>query len=94
MVSCNFHFQPIGTRRKMSSVSEMLVQLRSSDFLVPAVITFVILLVTTILLFVYRRLSTKPSTVLLVGLNDSGKTAMLTKLIDSSKRLLLLVMVL
>uniref|UniRef100_A0A915E254 Signal recognition particle receptor subunit beta n=1 Tax=Ditylenchus dipsaci TaxID=166011 RepID=A0A915E254_9BILA len=55
----------------------------ASDYVIPAIATFLLLLLSSVMFFVWRKFGTKGDAILLVGLNGSGKTRIFTKLINS-----------
>jgi GTP-binding protein EngB required for normal cell division len=61
------------------------MQQQAYDFLVPALVTLALLVVTTILVLLWRKTTARKNTVLFVGLSDAGKTSIFTKLINSGK---------
>ncbi|KAH7710587.1 Signal recognition particle receptor [Aphelenchoides avenae] len=54
----------------------------AGDWIIPALLTLLVLVVTTVALFVYRRVAVSGNTVVIIGLNDSGKSVLYTKLIN------------
>jgi pantothenate kinase-related protein Tda10 len=75
------------TMAQKSSIlpESLLATFKDSQFLMPAMVTIIVLLVTSLLFFVYRRLlQTKADTILFVGLAGSGKSTIFTKLINPS----------
>jgi signal recognition particle GTPase len=73
--------------RKMAQGNIDAVQaspLISNNFLIPALVTFLVLLLSSLVYIIWRKLSSKADSVILVGLNGSGKTRIFTKLINSS----------
>lgn len=58
---------------------------QSSEFgIIPAIIiTFIVLLISILIFFFYKKFITKANTFLIVGLNDAGKTLIFSKLINS-----------
>ena len=54
-----------------------------NEFLLPALITFLVLLISSLVYFVWRKCASKADTIVLVGLNGSGKTKIFAKLINS-----------
>ncbi|KAL3083073.1 hypothetical protein niasHS_010875 [Heterodera schachtii] len=67
----------------MTFLSSQLIAADHHPLILPALITFVILLVSSVFFFIYRRFRQKPNVILFVGLSGSGKTTLFTKLINS-----------
>lgn len=57
----------------------------AGDWIIPALLTLLVLVISTVALFLYRRVAAAGNTVVIIGLNDSGKTVLYTKLINPSK---------
>jgi len=58
--------------------------LAQGKFAVPALVTMLLILLTTALFCLWRYISSKADTVLLVGLNNCGKTLMFARLVNST----------
>ncbi|KAI1719642.1 signal recognition particle receptor beta subunit domain-containing protein [Ditylenchus destructor] len=61
----------------------LLMTVGGTTFLIPALATFALLLLTVLIYLFWRRYASRADAIILVGLNDSGKTRIFTKLIDS-----------
>ena len=71
-------------KEQLSAFGLNIAELAQGKFAVPALVTMLLILLTTALLFLWRYFSSKADTVLLVGLNNSGKTLMFARLVNSS----------
>jgi signal recognition particle GTPase len=69
--------------KPMTTVTTVIDALKDIQIHGPALITILLLVLTTLIFFVYRQwFKSKADTVLFVGLTGSGKTTIFTKLIN------------
>ena len=64
--------------------STLISSIKDNQIFIPAIVTLVILVITSLIFFFYRRIKSKANTILIIGPSGSGKSTIFGKLVNQS----------
>lgn len=74
--------QPKQSPQQQFYSSTLIASIKDNQIFIPAIVTLIILVVTSLIFFFYKRIKTKANTILIIGPSRSGKSTIFGKLVN------------